>query len=186
MGCTHFANGDNIMKWALCGLLVVAAVSVLAQDKNPVSSAVKEILPRQQKNLLGAAEAMPAEKYGYKPTEGQMTFGHLVLHVIQSNNLLCSKIGDTPEVKAAVPLKETDGKDKLVPAMKASFEFCATALAKVDDSKLGDEIEVFGGRKGSKAFGLIALSNGWADHYSAAATYLRLNGLLPPTAQPKK
>ena len=47
-------------------------------------------------------------------------------------------------------------------------------------------IEVFGGRKGSKAFGLIALSNGWADHYSAAAIYLRLNGLLPPTAQPNK
>ena len=36
------------------------------------------------------------------------------------------------------------------------------------------------------AFALIALTNDWADHYSAAAMYLRLNGLLPPTAQPKK
>lgn len=174
------------MKQAFCALLLLAATSVLAQDKNPVTSAVKEILPRQQKNLVASAEEMPAEKYAYKPTENQMTFGHLVLHVIESNNHLCSKVGDTPEVKAAAPLKETDGKDKLVPALKASFDFCGTALGKVDDSKLADEIELFGGRKGSKAFGLIALTNGWADHYSAAAMYLRLSGLLPPTAQPKK
>ncbi|HKU24355.1 MAG TPA: DinB family protein [Candidatus Sulfotelmatobacter sp.] len=174
------------MKSMVCGLLVFAAVSVFGQEKNPITSAVKEILPRQEKNLVAAADAMPAEKYAYKPTEQQMTFGHLVLHVIESNNLLCSKVSETPQVKAPVPLKETDGKDKLGAALKASFEFCSTALGKMDDSKLGDEIELFGGRKGSRAFGLIALTNGWADHYSAAAIYLRLNGLLPPTAQPKK
>ena len=71
-------------------------------------------------------------------------------------------------------------------ALKASFDFCATALGKVDDSKLGDEVELFGGRKGPRAFALIALTNDWADHYSSAAMYLRLNKLLPPTAQPKK
>ena len=66
------------------------------------------------------------------------------------------------------------------------FRSCTTALAKVDDSKLADEIELFGGRKGLRAFALIALTNDWADHYSSVAMYLRLNGLLPPTAQPKK
>ena len=174
------------MKSMVCSLLVFAAVSVFAQEKNPVTSAVKEILPRQEKNLVAAAEEMPSEKYAYKPTEQQMTFGHLVLHVVESNNLLCSKVSDTPQVKPPMPLKETDGKDKLVSALKSSFEFCSTALGKLDDSKLGDEIELFGGRKGSRAFGLIAMTNGWSDHYSAAALYLRLNGLLPPTAQPKK
>jgi uncharacterized damage-inducible protein DinB len=174
------------MKNAFCVLLLLTAASLLAQDKNPVTSAVKEILPRQQKNLIGAADEMPAGKYTYKPTEKQMTFGHLVLHVIQSNYILCSKLSDTPEPKPAAPLKETDGKDKLVPALKESFDFCSTALGKIDDSKLSDEVELFGGRKGSKAFALLALSGDWADHYSAAAMYLRLNGLLPPTAQPKK
>lgn len=174
------------MKPALCLLLLVVAAAVQAQDKNPVTSAVKEILPRQQKNLTAAAEQMPADKFSYKPTEQQMTFGHLVLHTLETNNYLCSKIGEVPEVKAAVPLKESDGKDKLVEALKASFEFCTTALAKVDDSKLSDEVEMFGGRKGSRAFALIMLTNSWADHYSSAAIYLRLNGVLPPTAQPKK
>jgi hypothetical protein len=173
------------MKQTICLLLLFVATAVLAQDKNPVTSVVKEIMPRQQRNLVAAVEEMPADKFGYKPTEQQMTFGHLVLHIIESNNYLCSKIGDLPEVKAA-PLKESDGKEKLVAALKASFEFCTTALNKVDDSKLADEVELFGGRKGSRAFALIALSNDWADHYSSAAIYLRLNGLLPPTAQPKK
>jgi uncharacterized damage-inducible protein DinB len=174
------------MKRIIGLFLLFAATAVLAQDKNPVTSVVKQILPRQQKNLVAAVEEMPADKFGYKPTEQQMTFGHLVLHIIESNNYLCSHIGDLPEAKPPVPLKESDGKDKLVAALQASFDFCTTALAKVDDSKLGDEVELFGGRKGSRAFALIALTNDWADHYSSAALYLRLNGLLPPTAQPKK
>jgi len=174
------------MKPALQIILLLTATVAFAQEKNPVTSAVKEILPRQQKNLVAAVEEMPAEKFDFHPTEKQMTFGHLVLHIVESNNYLCSRVGDMPEVKAAVPLKESDGKDKLVAALKASFEFCSTALAKIDDSKLADEVELFGGRKGSRAFALIALTNDWADHYSSAALYLRLNGMLPPTAQPKK
>ena len=174
------------MKTAIALFLLCAATTAFAQEKNPVTSVAREILPRQQKNLVGAAEAMPADKFSYKPTDQQMTFSHLVLHIIGSNNHLCSTIGDIPEVKPSVPLKESDDKDKLVAGLKASFEFCSTALAKVDDSKLGDEVELFGGRKGPRAFALIALTNDWADHYSSAAMYLRLNNLLPPTAQPKK
>ncbi len=174
------------MKRIIGLFLLFAAIAVLAQDNNPVTYVSKQIIPRQQKNLVAAVEAMPADKFGYKPTEQQITFGHLVLHIIESNNYLCSHIGDVPEVKPPVPLKDSDGKDKLVAALQASFDFCTTALGKVDDSKLGDEVELFGGRKGSRAFALIALTNDWADHYSSAAMYLRLNGLLPPTAQAKK
>ncbi len=187
VGSRHIdSTTGDLMKRTICIFLFLAATTVFAQDKNPVTSVVKEILPRQEKNLVAAVEEMPANKFDYKPTEQQMTFSHLVLHIIGSNNHLCSTIGDVPEVKAAVPLKESDGKDKLIAALKASFEFCTTALGKVDDSKLGDEVELFGGRKGPRAFALIALTNDWADHYSSAAMYLRLNGLLPPTAQGKK
>jgi len=174
---------EDIMKRAIGLVLLFASTALLAQDKNPVTSVVKQILPRQEKNLVGAVEEMPADKFSYKPTEQQMTFGHLVLHIIEANNYLCSQIGNQPEIKAPVPLKESDGKDKLVAALKASFQFCSTALDKVDDSKLADEVELFGGRKGPRAFAMIALTNDWADHYSSAAMYLRLNGLLPPTAK---
>lgn len=173
------------MKKTMCVVVLLASSAVFAQEKNPVTSVVKQILPRQEKNLVAAVEEMPADKFAYKPTEQQMTFGHLVLHIIGSNNHLCSTIGNLPETKPPVPLKESDSKDKLVAALKASFEFCSTALDKFDDSKLADEVELFGGHKGPMAFALIALTNDWADHYSSAAMYLRLNGMLPPTAQKK-
>jgi len=167
-------------------LIFVLAASALAsaQTKNPVSSALREILPRQQKNLVAAAEEMPAEKYGYKPTEAQITFGHLILHVAQTNQHLCAKISDATEPKP-IDVKDTDSKEKIVEALKGSFDFCGSALAKVDDSKLGDTVELFGGHTGPRAAAMFIISNDWADHYSAAAMYLRLNGMLPPTAQKK-
>jgi hypothetical protein len=166
--------------------LIVLATALLAQTtKDPVMSVVKEILPRQQKNLIAAAEQMPADKYSYKPTPAQISFAHLVAHIASSNDSLCGKIGDLAAPKRD-ELKETDGKNKLVAGLKASFDFCSGALAKVDDSKLGDTIEGWNGRQAPRAFAVISLTNDWADHYGAAAIYLRLNGLLPPTAQGKK
>lgn len=143
------------------------------------------LLPRSQNNTLGAIEAMPADKFNYKPTADQMTFGHLVAHIAGSNNFLCAKAADIPAPKVE-EVKDTDPKDKLLAAAKASFEFCSEALSKMDDSKLGDNVELFGGRQFPRAMAALGLASGWADHYAAAAMYLRLNGLLPPTAQPKK
>ena len=77
-------------------LLFLSALAAHAQTKNPVSSALREILPGRQKNIVAAVEEMPAGKFNYKPTEDQMTFGHLVTHIIESNNVLCSKAGRRP------------------------------------------------------------------------------------------
>ena len=95
--------------------------SLFAQKKNPVTTVIKEILPRQAKNLQGAVETMPADKFSFKPTPPQMTFGHLVTHMIDSNYYLCAKASDTPQPKVDMP-KETD-KEELVAALKASSIF---------------------------------------------------------------
>ncbi len=173
--------------WAL-GLTLFATGAANAQEgsapvANPVTSTVKAQLTRYAKNMVAAADLMPADKFNFKPTPEMNTFGHLTLHIAQSNNFLCSKISGTaaPDVK----LTDTDTKEKLVAALKASFEYCTTALANVDDSKLGDALTLFGNRPSSRAGALIALSDDWYDHYGAQAIYLRLNGILPPTAQPK-
>jgi hypothetical protein len=165
---------------AVCLITLLAQ----AQTKNPVSTVIKEILPRQANNIQAAVASMPADKFSFRPTEPQITFGHLVTHIVESNYLLCSKASDTPQPKTE-EVKETDGKDKLTAALKASFDFCTTALAKTDDSKLGDTVQAFGGREAPRAWAFIALASGWADHYAAASQYLRLNGILPPTAQKK-
>jgi uncharacterized damage-inducible protein DinB len=169
---------------------LVSGAAVAAQDAapagpvaNPVSTTVKTQMARYAKNMVAAAEAMPAEKYNFKPTAEMNSFAHLTMHIAQSNNFLCSKISGqaAPDVKIA----DTDGKDKLVAALKASFDFCSTALANVDDSKLSDPFTIFN-RQTSRAGLLITLSDDWYDHYGTQAVYLRLNGILPPTAQPAK
>ncbi len=162
-----------------------APAPTAAPVKDPVSVSIRMLLPRSQNNTLGSITAMPADKFNYKPTPDQMSFGHLVAHIVGSNNSLCAKAANVPEPKVE-EVKETDSKDKLLAAAKASFEFCSEALSKMDDSKLGDSVELFGGRQFPRAMAVLGLASGWADHYAAAAMYLRLNGILPPSAQPKK
>ena len=53
----------------------------------------------------------------------------------------------------------------------------------MDDSKLGESTEGFGGKQVTRAWLSLILSGAWADHYAEAAMYLRLNGVLPPTAK---
>jgi glutathione S-transferase len=83
------------------------------------------------------------------------------------------------EVKAAA------GKEKLVARLKETFAFCESALAKVDDSNLSGKVPFFGGREITRADAMMLTAEDWADHYSQLAIYLRLNGLLPPTAKKK-
>jgi hypothetical protein len=160
------------------------AKAAQAPTKDPVATSLRMLLQRSQNNITGAVEAMPADKFSYKPTADQMTFAHLVLHIVGSNNLLCSKAADVPAPKTE-EVKETDSKEQLLAAVKASFAFCGEALGKMDDSKLGDSVELFGGRQFPRAMAALGLASGWADHYGAAAMYLRLNGILPPSAQKK-
>ena len=94
-------------------LLLLAASAATAQTKNPVSSALRDILPGRQKNTIAAVEAMPADKFNYKPTPDQMPFGHLVAHMIGANYTLCSGAAAVPAPKVE-EAKESDPKDKLV------------------------------------------------------------------------
>jgi hypothetical protein len=163
----------------------MAAPQTSAPVQNPVAASLRALLPRSRNNTLGAISAMPADKFSYKPTPDQMSFAHLVVHIIGFNNGLCAKAAGLAEPKVE-EVKESDSKDKLLAAATASYDFCGEALGKMDDSKLGDTIELFGGRQAARAMADLILASGWADHYAAAAMYLRLNGILPPSAQPKK
>lgn len=164
------------------------APAAIAQSKapaqiasSPVVSTVRQLEERQAKNLIGAAEEMPADKYSYHPTPPQMTFAHLVMHVTESNNSLCARVaGEQPR---SLKLSESDSKEMLTKVLKDSFAYCEQVLAKADDSTLAEPVELYGGRTGPRAAALIYLATGWADHYSAAAMYLRLNNLLPPSAK---
>ena len=176
-------------RFSVFALLILASPCLLlAQEKpssSPVADALRQSLTRFSKNMTAAAESMPADKYDYKPTPQQMSYAHLIAHIATSNEFMCSKISGTPEPEHA-KISDTDGKDKLVAAVRASFDYCSSSLAKVDDSNLSEQLTLFANHQFTKAAAMMILSGDWFDHYSAQAMYLRLNGVLPPTAQPRK
>ena len=127
-----------------------------------------------------AADLMPAAKYDYHPTPAQMTFGALMNHIAQTNVRICSAIAGAPVNPADTPANTP--KAALVAAVKDSFATCQTALAKITDSQMGDIVEIRG-NKLPRGYLVMTLVADWADHYSTAASYLRMNDILPPTAR---
>jgi hypothetical protein len=163
-------------------LAIVSLPCVATAQSSPVAEAFKDDAGRAGKNLMAAADEMPADKYGFKSTPAQMSFGQIVVHLAEGNDYLCGTIGG---VKAPERSKvaATDTKDVLVARLKETFSFCDQALASLDDSKLAEQLPFFGGKTRSRAGVIILTAADWADHYSQSAIYLRLNGLLPPTAK---
>jgi hypothetical protein len=168
---------------ALC-LASVSMLNVSLHAQTPVSNALRLATANFARNLVEGAEAMPAEKYGFKPTPAQMSFADVVVHLAEGNDVMCGWISGTT-APAAPKVAATDAKEKLVARLKQSFDYCTSAFAKLGDAGLGDSIPFFG-RKMSRADEMFAIAMDWADHYSQQAIYLRLNGLLPPTAKRKQ
>ena len=167
-------------------IYLMAATIVHAQSPaaDPVSSTLRQVLERFANNLVATAEEVPADKYSYHPTPAQMTIGQTMQHVADVNNFACSKVTGDPAPER-LKISETD-KAKLEEALKASMDFCKQAFAKLTDAKLGDPVTMFNGRQGTRFSAALEVTNDLIDHYAALAVYLRLNDLLPPTAQRKK
>jgi hypothetical protein len=178
---------------AIVLFVLLAVTSVMSQQPNstspsgsaspatssPVVAAARQMEERFSKNLIGAANTMPAEKYSFRPTPEQITFAHLMMHSAQSNNALCAVIaGQSPK---DVKLNESDSREILAKAVQDSFTYCEQVLSSADDSSLGQSFTL-GNQTGTRASALLRLVAGWSDHYGAAAMYLRLNNLLPPSA----
>jgi uncharacterized damage-inducible protein DinB len=151
---------------------------------NPVVWSAKMLYQRDAKNMISAAEEMPEDKYSYHPTPDQWTFGRLVAHIAQSNGGLCGALSGTT-APATLHVSDTASKADLVAGLKASFDFCDPVLDSLTDAKLGETITLFH-RTMPRATALLTLPVDLADHYSQMASYLRLNGMLPPSAQPRK
>jgi len=159
----------------------IAAMGAAQDTVAPVSDAVRSAVARAKTNFVAAAEEMPSGKYGFKPTAAQMSFGDVIGHIGAGNDALCSSIGGVaPPKRSAVSAAAP--KEKLVARLRETFQFCESALSKVDDSRLGEKVPYFGDREVSRAQVMVAAAEEWASHYSQLAVYLRLNGLLPPTA----
>ncbi len=188
----------KLIRLALVGVALPVALAAqppsAAQQANPIASAFRARIFASHRNIAQAFDSMPASKFDYKPTAGQLTVGYIAQHVASDSYLFCNNFG---AMKATVADKDTATpdsvkakwpKDELVSKLKASFAFCAQAFDQLEDAKLGDQVTMtFNGtsRNSTRINMVLGHALDLADHYSQMANYMRLNNLIPPTALPR-
>jgi uncharacterized damage-inducible protein DinB len=188
------------MKISRAILAMALPVSLAAQQPagpppgGPITTAFRGRITGLQRNLAQAFDSIPEAKFSYKPTPAQLSIGYIAQHLANDNYLFCNTFGEmkdkrTPE-ETSTPdsVKATWPKAKLVANLKTSFEFCQQAFTQLDDAKLAEMTTLtFNGnaRPVSRAAMALGHSIDMADHYSQIANYMRLNGMLPPTALPR-
>jgi hypothetical protein len=169
-------------KWKLSALMMLLPLAASAQGgKESVSKHFQNFVKSHTKILIDAAESMPADKYGYKPTAAQWTFGKIIAHMAGDNRITCGAIAGSAPEKSPEP-SATAPKAELVNALKNSLTFCEQSVAKVNDGMLGDSVSYYD-QRAVRVSPLIGLVEDWSDHSSQLAGYLRLNNILPPTAK---
>ena len=130
--------------------------------------------------LVAAFDSIPAARYDYRPTPPQQTIGYIAQHLEDANYGLCERLGALKRVRTAkdsLPdtVKARWPKDTLVARLRASLRFCDTALGRLEAVESAD-----------LASTLLAFETDLAEHYSQIAVYMRLLGMVPPSALPPK
>jgi len=170
---------------------MAAEPKVAAGTKVEPSKSFDEMLTGFEKEMLGVANAMPAEKYSFAPSDavfipsqkteytGVRTFAAMVIHIAQANYFYgggLSGLKPDVDVKALSNLKD---KDQVVAALTASFAFTHKAIATLTPANAFDSVRGETTRA-SLAGGVVA--HGF-DHYGQLCEYLRMNGIVPPASQ---
>ncbi|HTJ30838.1 MAG TPA: DinB family protein [Acidobacteriaceae bacterium] len=178
-----------------CCLLAAVSTNVNAQAKSDApppgthvspAASYDKLLSGMEKEFVDAAEAMPADKYNFKPSvpggsfDGVRSFGEEVKHVAEANYYFFHD-PDAPMSEMAEGRKKIEAlksKDEIVQALKDSFVVAHTYISKITDAN--DFVMTKNGTRGGQAaFGIAH----FMDHYGQICVYLRMNGIIPPASR---
>jgi hypothetical protein len=128
--------------------------------------------------LVAAFDSIPAERYGYRPTPAQQTIGYIAQHLEDANYGLCERLAGAPRPRTAKDsladtVKARWPKDTLVARLVTSLRYCDSALVRLA------RVE-----SAADASTLLAFETDLAEHYSQLSSYMRLLGMVPPSALP--
>jgi uncharacterized damage-inducible protein DinB len=174
--------------WCLCALATLGAVSSLAAQTgsagtsgNPAVSTARLLWEQPTQYITAVAEELPESTYAYRPTPEVRSFGQLIGHVAGAQYLICAAaLGDPPRQEDDIEKTRTRKAD-LVAALKASTQYCTKAYAQTDRAAQG-ATKLFGQER-TRLYALGLNANHNAEHYGNIVTYLRLNGIVPPSSR---
>ena len=154
-------------------LFFCLACGAVEAQNNLTTTAIQRYFNGVRRNLEAAAEAMPAEKYGYGLTDGQMTFAEWLNHSTERNFTDCAALrGEAVPENGKGPIT-LSSKAPVMQTLKDSFAYCAKALESVDDQKVISTPQL------SYAFLHVIVHNN--EIYGNLAGYLRSSGIVPPS-----
>ena len=160
----------------------LAAAQAPAAPAAPITAVRSVAMPYESVKayVLKAAEDMPQAKYGYKPVDGVRTFGQLVGHVADAQQMICAlALGEAPPTTSVERTAST--KEALVAGLRASIATCDRAYAQADAAAM-QPVTLFG--QATTRLGALAMNAAHSyEHYGNLVTYLRMNGMVPPSSQ---
>ena len=138
--------------------------------------------------LVMAAEMMPEASYGFRPTPDVRTFGEQINHASGAHYSFCNQAGLPPGVQkqAAPNLRIVTAKPAIIAALKDSIAYCDRVLAAATESWLMETAPGLGGSSSGLVTGIRAHSFIYgavhsAEDYGTITTYLRMQGVVPPS-----
>lgn len=151
------------------------------------SEVMAEVMVQEDK-FVRLAEAIPAEKFTWRPANGVRSVAEVFLHVAGANYALYKNVG-TP-IPAGLDIKNwetsTTDKEKIIATLKDSFAHAKKAIAAVPDADLDKSMDWFGGKITERGF-LLFTTRHAAEHLGQSIAYARMNGVVPPwTADAQK
>lgn len=160
---------------------------LMAQDapEAPSNSFVAEFGDTWQRAIeftLEVAEAMPADKYDYRPNEEVDTYGGHLVHVIHNWYGLCSRFVTEEDSPLETRLKaEEMTKEQIIEELKRAFEYVTTVMHEMTDEQLAAKAPNFwGSDDATKKVILMLIRDHTTHHRGALVIYLRENGIKPP------
>lgn len=162
-------------------LLTLAITPLTAQGGAHVATTIRDVWAPTIGFITTAAEEMPDAKFAYRPVAGVRTFGELIGHIAGAQNMICAAVLGDPQPSEDAIEKAATSKAALVAALKASNTYCAKAHA-IPDGTIHDQITLWG-EKHSKLWALVTNAAHNDEHYGNLVTYLRMNGMVPPSSR---
>jgi uncharacterized damage-inducible protein DinB len=162
-------------------------VALAAPSLSP-SDSLSAIFGQIEEEVVGAAEAMPADKYDFAPTgtgdfKGVRTFGEQVRHIAQANYHFFRGLGVTGEIDPKT-LDSLKTKDELVKALRDSFAYVQSAINTITPENAFLAVPGFPPQIKATRVSMAAYAMAHAmDHYGQMVEYLRMNGIIPPASR---
>ncbi|MGO9084862.1 MAG: DinB family protein [Candidatus Sulfotelmatobacter sp.] len=177
-------------------VLAAGAVRVAAQvnpykDGTPgVTGYRSEVLAEvmiQEDKFTRLAEAIPADKYTWRPSPDVRSFAEVFLHVSAANYNLYKLVGTPPPANVDMKNleKSTTDKAKVIATLKDSFAHAKAAIKAVPDADLDKSLDWFGGKNTERGI-LLFIVRHTAEHLGQSIAYARVIGVVPPWTEDAK